>query len=176
MRRRRAWKVPLAVPLTLELAAHDHALYRLFAEDPRYTQRKARILFAAFAFKADERQFARAALLGRPELHLFRSNQRRFCGDFILVDASYRAPTYRRALAVELKRNKPLKVDCGAGQQLKNAERAVAAIARETGLLPPDAPVERLCGDSGLLLERLGVASPEPTLVLSESAALCAVS
>ncbi len=158
MRRRRTANTPFAVPLTLDLALYDRALHRSFAEDPQCTQRKARKRFAWFALKDDERVFAAALLRGRPDLILFRSNQRRFCGDFIAVD-----PAGPSAYVIEIKRNRPLKVDEGVGIQLKNAGAAIRDIARRTGALTPDAPFEKLFGDRDRLLDYLAVPNAERT-------------
>src|SRR5690349_3063427 len=59
-----------------------------------------------FAFKCDELAFARALLARRTNLWLYRTSQRAFAGDFIVVDVSSPPSRVdsRRAFVIELKR------------------------------------------------------------------------
>ena len=84
---------------------------------------------AAFEFKSDERAFALTLLTQKTNLWTYRCNQRRFCGDFLVVDKSGRAS---RIFCIDLKLGKPLKLGGGgAGVQFKNAECAARAVAPE---------------------------------------------
>jgi hypothetical protein len=112
----------------------------------------------AFAFKSDEGLFARQLLARRSQLWLFRSHQRRFCGDFVVVDMSSPVAARRRSWIVDLKLGAPLKLGGGgAGVQLKNADRAVAEIVRETGALEPPSRPERVTGSRREVLRLFGV-------------------
>ncbi len=119
-------------------------------------RRRAAVWRTAYRFQNDERAFARRLLRLKPNLWLFRCNQRRFCGDFVVVDMSSPEPERRRVWVVELKRGAPLRVGGGgAGVQFQNASRAVAEVARRTGVVAPDAAHDRLSGDGWEILEHL---------------------
>ncbi len=103
----------------------------------------------AFRFCNDERAFAAGLLRQKPNLWLFRCNQRAFCGDFVVVDMSSPDPERRRVWVVDLKQGAPLRVGGGgAGVQLQNAERAVAEVAARTGAVPRGAAFEAVVGDA----------------------------
>jgi hypothetical protein len=107
----------------------------------------------AFALKNDELSFARALLVRRSQLRLFRSNQRAFCGDFVVIDVSSPAVERRRAVVLDLKHGARLRVGGGgAGIQLRNAELAVRDLARTTSVLAEEAPFDMVTGDSGAVL------------------------
>ncbi len=87
----------------------------------------------------------------------FRSNQRAFSGDFVVVDVSSPAKGRRRAFVVDLKQGAPVRVGGGgAGVQLKNAANVVRDIAR-AGALDEESPYELLTGDGSALLAYFGV-------------------
>lgn len=91
----------------------------------------------AFAFKCDERSFARALLDRATQLWLYRCHQQRFCGDFVVVDRSSPDPSLRTAWVLDLKRGAPLRLGGGgAGFQLSRADHAVDELVRD-GLLAP---------------------------------------
>jgi hypothetical protein len=111
----------------------------------------------AFAFKNDERAFARTLLTKKTELWLFRSNQHAFCGDFVVVDVSSPSRARRRAFVLDLKHGAELRRGGGgAGVQLRNAPRVVEEVALVTGVLDAAAPFELLTGDGRLVLSYLG--------------------
>jgi hypothetical protein len=119
-----------------------------------------RDLLAAFAFANDEALFAKELLVRAPQMWLFRTNQRRFSGDFVVVDMSSPVVPKRRSWVVDLKRGAPLRLGGGgAGIQLKNAPLAIAEIARTTGVLEAPAFAERVVGDRREVLRHLGVAA-----------------
>ena len=158
IRKKRVRKPPIIVQLTPESVRCARGIHRLFAEQPRWSRNQVRILNAMFDFKSDERAFARALLEQKPHLWVFRCNQQRFCGDFILIDMSCPDIEGRRVLALEMKERGRLKVGSGAGFQLRNAARAVAAISRETGIVVEGAPFETVVGGKGELASFLGLA------------------
>jgi hypothetical protein len=121
---------------------------------------RAAVVLSEFAFKNDEQRFARVLMEKKSNLWLFRSNQRAFCGDFIVVDVSSPDPARRRAFVVDLKRGARVKVGGGgAGVQLRGAASAVRELARATGaLVEATARVALVTGDGELLLRFFGAA------------------
>jgi len=120
----------------------------------------SRSVLAAYAFRNDEAVFARELLTRATQMWLFRTNQRRFCGDFVVVDMSSPDPDARRAWVIDLKRGARLKLGGGgAGVQLVNASGALAEIARCTGVLSGTSSAEKVVGDKRLVLRHLGVAA-----------------
>lgn len=140
-----------SAPLAIHLSARRLARARTVAHFVRTHTSSRRIdagLVAAFRFKNDERSFARRLVRLKPNLWVFRSNQHRFCGDFLVVDMSSPDPARRAVFVVDLKRGAPLKIGGGgAGIQFKNAPLAVRDVAERTGIVTPDAGFELLCGD-----------------------------
>jgi hypothetical protein len=104
-----------------------------------------------FAFKCDELSFARTLLARRTNLWLYRTSQRAFAGDFIVVDVSSPAPPTRRISVVELKRGEPLRVGQPSSVQLCNAPAALRELAG-TGVVSEDAPVRAITGDASAVL------------------------
>ncbi len=120
----------------------------------------SRSVLAAYAFRNDEALFARELLTRATQMWLFRSNQRRFCGDFVVVDMSAPSAESRRAWVIDLKRGARLRLGGGgAGVQLVNAPTALAEIAHRTGVLAPSPRAERVVGDRRAVLRHLGVAA-----------------
>jgi len=111
---------------------------------------------AAFAFKNDERRFALDLLRRRPQFWVFRSNQRAFCGDFVLVDMSCPRLDKRSALVVDLKRGAHLRAGRGVGAQLSRAARAVDEVARSSSALAVGAQFGLLIGDARAVFDFLG--------------------
>jgi len=104
-----------------------------------------------FAFKCDELAFARALLERRTNLWLYRTSQRAFAGDFIVVDVSRPAPRARPVTVVELKRGEPVRVGRPSSVQLRNAPAALRELVG-AGVIAADAPVRAMTGDaSGVL-------------------------
>lgn len=106
---------------------------------------------SVFAFKCDELAFARALLDRRTNLWLYRTSQRAFAGDFIIVDVSSPAPPTRPVTVVELKRGELLRVGPPSSVQLRNAPAALRELAG-TGVIAPDAPVRAITGDASAVL------------------------
>lgn len=101
----------------------------------------------AFALTEDELSFARTLLSLHSQMWLYRTHQRGFAGDFVVVDLSSPEPTRRRVFAVELKRGHHVRVHDGTPLQLRNASLVVSQIAR-TGVVDDDSPHANLTGDS----------------------------
>jgi hypothetical protein len=117
-----------------------------------------RSVVAAYALCNDEAKFARELLTRATQMWLFRTNQRRFCGDFVVVDMSSPVPKARRAWVIDLKLGAPLRLGGGgAGIQLVNASGAIEEIARSTGVLGLSSSPEKVTGDRRAVLRHLGV-------------------
>lgn len=109
-----------------------------------------------FAFKCDELAFARALLARRTNLWLYRTSQRAFAGDFIVVDVS--SPQARVAsrpvTVVELKRGDPLRITDPTSVQLRNAPAALRELAG-TGVVAEGCHARAVIGDASAVLEFL---------------------
>jgi hypothetical protein len=157
--------MPRPIPLLLEIPRRALARRDLVPALVYRALRPARTDMArvveCFALCDDELGFARALLDKRSQHHLFRSNQRAFCGDFVVVDVSSPEVARRRAVVLDLKQGAPLRVGGGgAGVQLRNADQAVRDLARSSGALGDEAPFEVLTGDTREVLAFFGVTSP----------------
>lgn len=102
-----------------------------------------------FALSGPEQVFARSMLERRRNLWLYRSNQRHFCGDFVAIDMS--APRHRRAYALELKNDTPVRLGVG-GIQFTGLPMALAELAPLIG----DGPVVTAQGDAAAVLRWIG--------------------
>lgn len=119
-------KSPFALRLPFWMAERfDLAL--LLSHQDGLTNSRARRWLEAFALSGPETVFARGLLARKRNLWLFRCHQRRFCGDFVVVDMS--APVDERtAWVIELKLGAPLRFGVG-GVQLQRAPEAVAELS-----------------------------------------------
>jgi len=108
-----------------------------------------------FALKCDELEFARALLARRSNLWLYRTSQRAFAGDFVIVDLSYPSPASRSVVVTELKRGERVRVGAPTSVQLRNAGNAVRELA-DDGVVEADANVSAITGDARAVLEHLG--------------------
>ncbi len=106
----------------------------------------------AFALSPDEQRFADALTERHAQFWLYRSHQRAFCGDFVVVDMSAPRPHDRRVYAVDLKAGARLRR--AAGIQMRNRHRAVAALAT-AGVILPDTPAEPVLGDRRVVLAHI---------------------
>jgi len=99
-----------------------------------------------FAFKCDELDFARALLSKRTNLWLYRTSQRAFAGDFIVVDVSSPRPASRSVTFIELKTGESIKMittDLPTSVQLRNAPAALRELAG-TGVITDDTTTLRI--------------------------------
>jgi hypothetical protein len=148
-------RAPLAVRLPQKLVVRTRSVTSSLVAE--LGPRVSRHLIAAFEFKSDELPFVRHLLARKSNLWAFRSNQKGFCGDFVVVDMSAACPRRRATWVIDLKLGAPLKLGGGgAGVSFQNAPGAVAEIARRTGALSAEAPVELVCGDRREVLSYLG--------------------
>src|SRR5690242_15609879 len=89
-----------ADPLTLRLPGwlcQSFDLPRAIANERRGCR------FDRFDMASHERAFVKTVLARRSNMWLFRTNQRRSCGDFIAIDMSSSRRAGRRAYVMELK-------------------------------------------------------------------------
>lgn len=101
-------------------------LAMLLAQRAELSGSLARRWLEVFALSGPETAFARGVLSRKRNLWLYRCHQRRFCGDFVIVDMS--APVdLRMGWVIELKLGEPLRFDVG-GVQLQQAAEAVAEV------------------------------------------------
>ncbi|MDJ0842312.1 MAG: hypothetical protein QNK37_37770 [Acidobacteriota bacterium] len=160
----------MLVQLTPAAVCEEHGLLQLLAADSKWTRHQLRELHALFDFKSQERVFAEILLQRKQHYWLFRCNQQQFCGDFVVVDMSCPQAEKRRIFVIEMKENAPLKIDAGAGIQLRNAGLCVETVAAMTGAVPADAPFETLVGDMEQLLAYLGLDEWDQPEAMSTSA------
>ncbi len=140
------------VPSTLRLPFHAAArfsLEQLLVAQLDCPWSEAWILREMFALSGPELGFARVMLERRRNLWLYRTNQRRYCGDFVAIDMS--APRHRRAYALELKAGEPVRTGVG-GRQFLGLPRALAELAAVIG----DGVVLTAQGDGDGLLRWIG--------------------
>jgi hypothetical protein len=143
-------RLPLAVRVTRRTLVQSDYFIASILRAVRPARAATAFAFHTFAFKNDERGFARELLARRTELWLFRSNQRAFCGDFVAIDMSSPVPGRRRAFVLELKLGARLRVGSG-GVQLRNAESAVRDLGRG-GVLGDEAGFDVVTGDAERIL------------------------
>jgi len=134
-------------------------LARAIAEEQRWSWTDGYRLLERFEVTGPERAFVKTLLTRRTNLWLFRSNQRRACGDFIAVDMSSPEPDARAAAVIELKTGEPLALG-GARLQFANHADALAEIATTTGIITRATAVELVHGDAVVVLAHLGVVVP----------------
>jgi hypothetical protein len=145
-------------PLTLRLPSwlrESFDLARAIANEHRSLRRTTGACrFDRFDMRSHERAFVKTVLARRSNLWLFRTNQRRSCGDFIAIDMSSSRRADRRAYVMELKMGERLVIG-GARLQCAHYVSAVdELVARE--ILEGTSPVELLYGDGAAVLAHLG--------------------
>lgn len=117
----------------------------------RVGRRHFAAVWAGFAMSPAERAFARTLLEHRSSLWLYRTHQRCFAGDFLVVDMAPHCPADRKVWGVELKRRQPLRMGRG-GIQLSRVHAALTAVAQDGLIVSPEASVQALYGDSDAVL------------------------
>lgn len=150
---------PMTLLLPFEMGEGAFNLRTLLAADPHRSWRRGYALLEQFALSGPEREFARTLLRDKTNLWLFRTNQTRYAGDFIVVDMSAPdARARRRVWVLELKANEKLKT--AGGIQLTNWREALAEIAEHHGIIDANTDAELLQGDPQAVLEHLGLVKP----------------
>lgn len=149
-----------ALPLVLEIPrralARRDLVPTLVARAIAPSRAHAAFVTSVFHLSEDELAFARALLERSTRYHLFRANQRAFCGDFVVVDCSPPRPRDRRAVVLDLKLGARAKIGGGgAGAQLRHASEAVREVARVSGSVEVDAPFSLVTGSREAVLALL---------------------
>ncbi|MFK7989884.1 MAG: hypothetical protein AB8I08_27945 [Sandaracinaceae bacterium] len=141
---------PLVVRLTSRSLERADGLARLLRDrlgkvDPP--------LLHAFALAPTERDFARELLARHPRFWLYRCHQRRFAGDFLVVDMSARSE--RVVFALDLKMGaRVVHGGGGAGNAFVQLDAAVSELA-EKGVVGAAPAVKKITGDGSGLLDAL---------------------
>lgn len=145
-------------PLTLRLPSwlcESFDLARVIANEHRAVGRTTGVCrFDWFEMRSHERAFVKTVLARRSNLWLFRTNQRRSCGDFIAIDMSSSRRADRRVYVMELKMGGRLVI---GGAHLQYAQYPAAVdeiVARD--ILDRESPVQLLHGDGAAVLAHLG--------------------
>lgn len=145
-------------PLTLRLPSwlcDSFDLARAIANEHRTRGRATGVCrFDCFDMRSHERGFVKTMLARRSNVWLFRTNQRRWCGDFIAIDMSSSRRAERHAYVMELKMGERLVI---GGARLQCAQYRAAVdelVARE--ILDDTSPVALLYGDGAAVVEHLG--------------------
>jgi hypothetical protein len=144
-------------PLTLRLPSwlrDSFDLVRAISNEHRALGRTTGVCrFDQFEMRSHERAFVKTVLARRSNLWLFRTNQRRWCGDFIAIDMSSARRVDRRAYVMELKMGGRLAIG-GAHLQCAQHRAAIDEIVAR-GILDGSSPVELLHGDGAAVLAHL---------------------
>lgn len=144
---------PVVLPVTLPLLGHANPWALLLAKEEGYPLAAASLLSERYALKSDEKPFVRELLGRKRNLWVFRCDQRRFAGDFVVVDMSEPRPARRQVVVLDLKMGAPLVLGGGgAGIQLTQAQLAVEAVAARKGLIAPGTPYVLATGDKDAML------------------------
>lgn len=145
-------------PFTLRLPSwlcQSFDLARAIANEHRTHGRATGVCrYDHFDMRSHEREFVKTVLARRSNLWLFRSNQRRSCGDFIAVDMSSSRRADRRTYVMELKMGEPLVL---GGARLQCAQHRAAfdeLVGRE--IVDESSPLELVYGDGDVVLTHLG--------------------
>ena len=151
---------PIVLPITLPLLGHANP-WALLLRQEDYPLSAASLLSERYALKNDEKPFVRELLRRKRNLWVFRCDQRRFAGDFVVVDMSAPRPEWRWVVVLDLKQGAPLVLGGGgAGVQLLNAPLAVEALATVQGIIAPGARYDLATGDKAVILALLCAGRP----------------
>jgi hypothetical protein len=125
----------------------------LLAKEEGHPLSTAALLSERYALKSDEKPFVRELLARKRNLWVFRCDQRRFAGDFVVVDMSEPSPARRQVVVLDLKMGAPLVLGGGgAGVQLTQAQLAVDGVAARKGVIPTGTPYVLATGDKAAML------------------------
>ncbi|AKQ65041.1 hypothetical protein A176_001953 [Myxococcus hansupus] len=148
---------PIVLPVSLPLLRHANPWALLLAKEAGYSSAVAALLSERYALKSDEKPFVKELLGRKRNLWVFRCDQRRFAGDFVVVNMAEPRLTRRAVVVLDLKMGAPLVIGGGgAGMQLTHAQDAVHGVASRPGVISPDAPYVLATGDKSVMLAYLG--------------------
>ncbi|NTX01386.1 MULTISPECIES: hypothetical protein [Myxococcus] len=144
---------PIVLPVLLSQLRLANPWALLLAKEEGYPLSTASLLSERYAMKSDEKPFARELLGRKPNLWVFRCDQRRFAGDFVVVDMAEPRPARRQVVVLDLKMGAPLVLGGGgAGVQLTHAQDAVEGVAARKGVIAPGTPYMLATGDKDVIL------------------------
>ncbi|QDE69936.1 hypothetical protein BHS09_24805 [Myxococcus xanthus] len=147
---------PIVLPVSLPLLRHANPWALLLSKEEGYPLSTAALLSERYALKSDEKPFVRELLNRKRNLWVFRCDQRRFAGDFVVVDMAEPRPARRRVVVLDLKMGAPLVLGGGgAGMQLTHAQDAVNGVAARKGLIAPGTPYVLATGGKDAMLAYL---------------------
>lgn len=148
---------PIVLPVSLPLLRHANPWALLLVKEAGYPAGPAALLSERYALKSDEKPFVRELLGRKRNLWVFRCDQRRFAGDFVVVDMAEPRPGRRHVVVLDLKMGAPLVLGGGgAGIQLTRAQDAVDGVAARQGVITPGTPFVLATGDKDVMLAYLG--------------------
>jgi hypothetical protein len=75
---------PIVLPVTLRLLGHANPWALLLSKEAGYPLATAALLSERYTLKSDEKPFVRELLGRKRNLWVFRCDQRRFAGDFVV--------------------------------------------------------------------------------------------
>ncbi|AGC41771.1 hypothetical protein MYSTI_00420 [Myxococcus stipitatus DSM 14675] len=144
---------PIVLPVLLPLLRHANPWALLLAREVGYPLSTASLLSERYAMKSDEKPFVRELLGRKRNLWVFRCDQRRFAGDFVVVDMAEPRPARRQVVVLDLKMGAPLVLGGGgAGVQLTHAQDAVDGVAARPGVIAAGLPFILATGDKDVIL------------------------
>ncbi|QSQ11566.1 hypothetical protein [Myxococcus landrumensis] len=144
---------PIVLPVLLPLLRHANPWALLLAREAGYSLSTASLLSERYAMKSDEKPFVRELLGRKRNLWVFRCDQRRFAGDFVVVDMAEPRPARRQVVVLDLKMGAPLVLGGGgAGVQLTHARDAVDGVAARQGVIASGMPYILATGDKDVIL------------------------
>ena len=147
---------PIVLPISPRLLGHANPWALLLAKEEGYPLSTAAFLSERYALKSDEKPFLKELLRRKRNMWAFRCDQRRFAGDFVVVDMSEPRPERRWVGVLDLKLGAPLVLGGGgAGVQLTQAQLAVEGVAARQGILSPSARYALATGDKAAILSWL---------------------
>ena len=114
--------------------------------------RNKRKVFPLFSLRSQEIVFCRSILQQNPNWWLFRCNQKKAIGDFLMVDMSSADISLRCVLVVELKYNQSPKIK--KGFQLRNSKLGIAQLIKKQ-IISHDAAVYHIHSSGKNLLHVL---------------------
>nr|BDT36084.1 hypothetical protein MFMH1_57530 [Myxococcus sp. MH1] len=148
---------PIVLPVLLPLLRHANPWALLLVKEEGYPLSTAALLSERYALKSNEKPFVKALLERKRNLWVFRCDQRRFAGDFVVVDMAEPRPARRQVVVLDLKMGAPLVLGGGgAGVQLAHARDAVEGVAARQDVIPPGPPYTLATGDKDVMLAHLG--------------------
>lgn len=144
--------IPWLLKIPFWWAHRKEPLSFLLAKSTGIPKHKAGACEQRFRFKNDESDFVLSLLRKKKNFWLYRCDQQRFCGDFVLVDMSGTSPPQRHAYVIDLKSGADVKFGGGgASNQLVNANKVIESLIVE-GILCEESQVSLVTGDRRKLL------------------------